>query len=145
MTPPVESIAVNRSDANESHHPIPRSLTANACVRLSLLVVALWALMAVPAWLLDGMTGLRGLSVAAVLCLIPGCGVLVFAETPFVKSQPMLPLLASGVRMGIVMLFTVVLNRTVPGFGLREFILWLVVMYMATLAFETKHIVDRVS
>ena len=118
---------------------------ANACVRLSLLVAAMWAVFAVPAWLLDGVIGLRGLSVAAFLCLVPGCAVLLFAESAFVKTQPMLPLLASGARMGVVMLFTLLLYKTVPGFGLREFMVWLIVIYMATLAFETKYIVDRVS
>ena len=98
--------------------------------------VGLWALLAGPAWLLAGTTGLIGLTIAAVLCLAPALATVAF-EVMFAPSQNVLFLVSTGLRFGLVLGSALVAKTSRPEFGLREFFVWLIVFYLFTLAVET--------
>ena len=105
---------------------------------LAVFVVLLGGLLAGPAWLAAGASGVTGLALAGVICLVPGW--LVF----LLPSGYGLPNLQVGaVLAGMVLRMLFVLGGVVavltarPDLRFREFIVWLLIFYLATLAFET--------
>ena len=110
--------------------------------RCGLLVVAAlvtWGLACVPAWWLGGRPALEGLTIAAVLCLLPG--LLVFLCVSWVVSSgsqmPFVVLAGSGLRMLFVLAGMLAVQSLRPELGFREFVVWLLVFYLAMLAVET--------
>ncbi len=98
--------------------------------------IALWSLLAGPAWLLAEVSGLVGLTMSALLCLMPGCVVVawqVFLSPP----QSVLFLVSTGLRFGLIVASALLARSLRPEFGVREFYVWLIVFYLYALAVET--------
>ena len=118
-------------------------LLVRQCAWLTGAAAALWALLAIPAWLTAGVDGLEGLSYAAVLCLVPGWAVFLLASSVSDRGVRTLVTVAGGMSLRFVFVLVGVLTIPMvrPRLGLREFVLWLVVFYLATLAVETVHLI----
>jgi hypothetical protein len=104
--------------------------------------VGLWALLAVPARHLAGNVGVEGLSYAALLCVVPGLLTiaLVFGATgpaTPTSTRAMLAMAGMLLRMFVVLGGVLVIHAYRPDLKAREFFVWLVVFYAATLAAET--------
>lgn len=104
-------------------------------------VALFWLMFAGPAFWLSGVVGLEGLSIAALLSLVPGWlvfwGVAVVSGVPGQNGQPMAVLAATGVRLMFV-LFGVLLMKSIrPDLGLREFHGWVIAFYFVSLMVET--------
>jgi hypothetical protein len=109
------------------------------CVRLSVAALALWLVLAAPAWLVAGREGVIGLTIAAVLCLVPGCTVFCVAAG-YGTAGSHVPLVFLGgtvLRMMFVLLGLVIVQTLNPHLGFREFVVWLLVFYLGLLAVET--------
>jgi len=106
---------------------------------LTIATLVLWLLLLFPAWWLAGLEALEGLSYAALLCLIPGWLVIWLSKLMGSSGQqaPMLAMAGSVFRMLFVLLGTIVVQSLRSQLGLREFLVWLIVLYLATLLIET--------
>jgi hypothetical protein len=101
-------------------------------------VLGLWLVFAGPAYLLAGTNGLEGLSYAAVLCFLPGLLVFYLSSRYRVASTRALVLLAgTGVRLVFVLGGMLVIQSVRQNLRFREFIIWLLAFYLATLVAET--------
>jgi hypothetical protein len=107
-------------------------------LKVTVVVVAGWLLLAWPAWWLAGPQGLEGLSLAAALCLIPGW--LVFAiQSQYGTAAPLAALLAATAgRMAAVLLGALTVKALRPDLGMTSFGIWLGAFYVLALATETK-------
>ncbi len=112
------------------------------CGVLTATGVALWILLAGPAYWLAGRLGFEGLTYSALLCVVPGC-VLILAIPffGFAQNKAYAFLVGSGLRMFVVLVVTLVLHEVRADLGLKEFLSWLVVFYSVTLLVETLLIV----
>lgn len=112
------------------------------CGVLTACAVALWAVLAGPAFGLAGALGLEGLTYSALMCWLPGC-VLFFAIPyfEFAKNKAYAFLAGSGLRMFVVLIATLFLHEIRAELGVKEFLSWLVVFYSVTLLVETLLIV----
>lgn len=112
---------------------------------LTAVTAALWALLAGPAWLLAGIDGIEGLTYAALLCLAPGWVVfLLIALYGTAGTQAaMVALGGTTLRLVFVLVGMLVVLSARPHLGFREFIVWLIVFYMATLLTETLLVVRK--
>lgn len=101
-------------------------------------VVAVWAILAIPSWWLQGMSGLIGLTVAATLCLIPGW--LVFAlYSQYGTAAPLTLLLgATFGRMAVVLAGALVAKREYPDLDMKFFAMVLGTFYVLALTVETR-------
>lgn len=121
------------------------SRTSIALRQVAMLVVsgvALWGLLVVPAWLLAEMNGLIGLTISAVLCVVPGCVVVVWKEF-LSPTQNVLFLVSTGLRFGLIFASALLAKAVRPEFGIREFYVWLIVFYLYALAVETWLVLRR--
>ena len=109
------------------------------CGWLTAWTLGLWALLIVPAQLLAGPTGIAGLTYAALLCLVPGWLVFCIGSLYGVSStQAAIVAIGGSVLRLLSVLFGALVVRSVRSdLGLREFFVWLLVFYMATLLIET--------
>jgi hypothetical protein len=110
--------------------------------RLSIVVAALWVVLAGPAYLMAGALGLEGLSYAAAINLLPGWLVFLILSryrTPNVAATAVLA--GTFLRLVSVLLGVALVRAARPHLGLREFIVWILVFYLVTLAVETSLIV----
>lgn len=113
-------------------------LALRPSVWLSAAVVALWLVLAGPAWWLAGRSGIEGLSYSAVLCLVPGWLVFFLSSRYRVAdTQVQVILIATTVRLLFVAAGTLVVLQVRPELRLREFLVWIIVFYLATLVAET--------
>ncbi len=112
---------------------------ASRCGWLLAATAGCWLLFAGPAWWLAGGRALEGMTIAAVLCFVPGC--LVFLLEALVESlrsqTPMLILAGTVLRMLFVLAGLMVVRSVRPDLGFREFTVWLLVFYLAMLLVET--------
>lgn len=111
-------------------------------VRSALLLataVALWGLCAWPAWQLAGAAGLEGLTLAAVLCSLPGFVVFVLTSgvEPGSPRGAAMVMVGTGIRLAVVMAGALGVRWLAPHLKWREFHVWLLVFYLATLGLET--------
>lgn len=108
---------------------------------LTAVTAGLWLLLTGPAYHLAGTDALEGLSYAAGLCLVPGWVVLWFGSRLPGAGSP-------GTRVGVVLGGTVLrllfvvggvmgLGALRPELALKEFHVWVIVFYLATLMAET--------
>ncbi|MFP6766846.1 MAG: hypothetical protein VB859_01665 [Planctomycetaceae bacterium] len=107
-------------------------------VWLSAAVVVLWLVLAGPAWWLAGRNGIAGLSYSAALCLVPGW--LVFflnSRYRVADTRIQVILIATTFRLLFVAAGTLVVLQVRPELRLREFLVWIIVFYLATLVVET--------
>jgi len=112
------------------------------CGALAASAIALWGLLAGPAYWLAGALGLEGLTYSALLCVVPGC--VLFVAIPFfgfAQNKAYAFLVGSGLRMFVVLVATLILHEIRADLGLKEFLSWLVVFYSVTLLVETLLIV----
>jgi hypothetical protein len=123
----------------------PTQLALSRCRWLALATGGLWVLLLGPAWLVAGRDALIGLSAAAVLCSIPGFVVFWVASIygPAGAQVPLVILGGTVLRMLFVFLGMVIVQSAAPRLGLREFVVWLLVFYVALLAVETLLVVPR--
>ena len=113
-------------------------LALRPSVWLSAAVVALWLVLAGPAWWLAGRSGIEGLSYSAVLCLVPGWLVFFLSSRYRVAdTRVQVILIATTVRLLFVAAGTLVVLQVRPELRLREFLVWIIVFYLATLVAET--------
>ncbi|MCX7419205.1 MAG: hypothetical protein NT013_06665 [Planctomycetia bacterium] len=108
-----------------------------------------WLVFAGLAYRLSGVVGLEGLSVAALLSLLPGWlvfwGVAAVSQASDQNGQSMAVLVATCVRL-MVVLFGVLLMKSIrPDLGLKEFHVWVIVFYGVSLMVETLLLVKSLS
>jgi len=99
----------------------------------------LWVVVAYPAFLLGGESGLLLSASAAGLCLIPTALTLLLdgwsgGQPP--EQQLVVAMGGTGVRMGVVLGAGLLLYLTVPFFARQGFWLWILLFYLFTLALE---------
>ena len=106
----------------------------------------LWLVAAYPAYLLGGSEGLVYSGVAALLCLLPVVGTLVWAARAL-HGKPEQALAAvlggTGLRLVAVIGAAVSLHQTAPYFHNRGFLVWVVVFYLVTLTLEMCLLLSR--
>ncbi|MBD3672049.1 MAG: hypothetical protein HUJ26_00870 [Planctomycetaceae bacterium] len=113
---------------------------------LGLVAFLMWGVQLAPAFALAGREGLEGAAYASILCLLPGWLVVhVTSRYPDAGSQAVALLLGTGLRMAFVLVGAVVLTDLRPGWGIREFYLWLLIDYFVFLALETAMVVPSES
>ena len=101
-------------------------------------VTVLWLLLAGPAYWLAGTAGVEGLSIAALLCLLPGWLVFALGTLYGVANNQAATVLSGTVLRLLFVLFGALAVRNLrPDLQFREFFVWLLVFYMATLLLET--------
>ncbi len=107
----------------------------------------LWLAAAYPAYQLGGEEGLVQSAVAALLCLLPMMGTLVWAGRALRGGRPEQALLAvmggTGLRLLFVIGVAVALYLAAPYFHSRGFLIWVVVFYLVTLALEMALLLAR--
>jgi hypothetical protein len=111
----------------------------NRCRWLLVATVLLWLVLAGPAWFMAGRFGLIGLSLAALLCLVPGWTVFWIAASygPSGTQVPLVILGGTVLRIVFVLLGLLIVQTIDPRLGFREFVVWLLVFYLCLLAVET--------
>ena len=114
------------------------------CGFLTAVTATVWLVVTGPAYMLSGVLGLEGASYAAVLCLVPGWLVFLVVDRYFVAhAQVAGVLLGTVLRMLFVLVGLVTIKATRPELGFREFVVWILVFYMATLLTETLMLVKH--
>jgi len=115
------------------------------CGWLTLATLALWVLAVGPANMLAGVRGIQGMTIAAVLCLVPGWLVFWFVSRYGVSQTRAVALLAgTGLRL-LFVLAGVLVMQTWQRWGMTDFLVWLGLFYFTTLAIETFLVVRRTS
>ena len=109
---------------------------------LGVVSLVCWLLMAGPAWLLAGTTGLVGLTLAAVLCVLPGA-IVILVLGQLAAVQPMAPLAGSVIRMVFVFAGCLAVQELFPQWGFAVFFLWVILFYVVLLVLETALMVQR--
>ncbi|MBT6156107.1 MAG: hypothetical protein HOL01_23880 [Planctomycetaceae bacterium] len=109
--------------------------------RLTAIAAGLWLVFALPAYWLAGFNGLEGLSIAGLLCLVPGLLTMFLASLMPSDNNSNLMMTTvlggTGLRMLFVLVGTMVVNSVRPQLGFRGFIVWLLAFYLAMLLAET--------
>lgn len=110
----------------------------------ALAVVVGSVLLAVPAWLTAGRDGLTGVGLSGVLCVapLPASIALSVVWRGSVATQF---LVASGIRMTLVLLIVLAVRTLAPQLGLAEFHVWLIALYLAALCVETILVMRRMN
>ena len=103
-----------------------------------------WLLLVLPAWFAGGFRALEGMSVAGLLCLVPGWLVFGLVQRYRVaKVQAMAVLLGTGLRLAFVGIGYIAVQTPTSGYTFREFTIWLLIMYIAALSRETWQLLRR--
>lgn len=111
-------------------------------VKQGLLVLAtaagLWALLIYPAMLVSS-DALLGMTIAAVLCTLPGVLVSMMASFVSRSDQQAILMVIGGsvVRMLFVLIGILIVNSIRPGLGFRDFTVWVIPFYLVLLSVET--------
>lgn len=105
---------------------------------LAAAVVVAVLLLAGPAYWLSGLIGVKGLVVAAGLCLVPGWLVFAFHSLYGTTAPTASLLVGMAGRMAVVLVGALAAKAAWPELNLKSFGLWLGLFYMLTLAVETK-------
>ena len=115
------------------------------CGWLTAWMLGLWTLLLVPAWSLAGLKGVEGLTYAAMLCLVPGWLVFFIGSRYGVaNSQGTIVVIGGGLlRSASALVGALVVPSVRSDLGLREFLVWLLVFYLASLLAETLLLVKR--
>lgn len=118
---------------------VMQALRSHPMAALLLGVVAGWCLCAVPAFGFAGTRGLVGAAVAAAICGFPAALTLELHRIAARKGgQGPLLVMLGGMLFRIVFVLGAgaLLQATIEGFDLIAFVLWLMLMYLITLALE---------
>ena len=114
------------------------------CLMLLYPMAAAWLVLVGIANWWTGLSGVIGISWAAILCLVPGwLAFLVGARYFGSNSQGVAFLLGMGVRLVTVALAAVFLIDTRPEFTLKSFVVWLLLFYLWALVLETRLAVQQ--
>jgi hypothetical protein len=116
-----------------------RALRSHPMTTLLIGVVAGWCLCAGPAFGLAGPRGLIGAAAAAAICGFPAAITLQLHRMAARKGgQAPLLVMLGGMLFRIVFVLGAgaLLQATIEGFDLIGFVLWLMLMYLVTLALE---------
>jgi hypothetical protein len=108
--------------------------------------LALWLLLAVPAWLLAGEQTLLDTAVACGLCLVPMTATLLWCQWAFAHApeQQLLSVLGgTSIRLFVAIAGGIGLFHAVPALHRPAFLLWVIVFYLATLALEIVVVIRR--
>jgi hypothetical protein len=108
--------------------------------------LAIWLLLAIPAWLLIGEVALLDTALACGLCFVPMTLTMLWCHWSFggaPEQQLMAVLGGTSVRLVVVIAGGIALNRTVEALNRPAFLLWVVVFYLATLTLEIVLVVRR--
>lgn len=111
-------------------------------------LLALWAALCVPAFFVAGGDGVWGCSLAAAICAVPALGTLAFSLWATGQdSNWQLTALLGGMlgRMGFALGAGMIIHRTLQGFTLRSFLIWLAIYYLASLMLEVGIVVRGIS
>ena len=117
--------------------------------RLLLLVLgalAFWLIAVYPARLLFGDAAVVFSAVAGLICLVPTVATLAWSQRALQgrHEQQLLAVMGStGIRMAFVIAAAMVLFHTSDEFHHQQFLLWVVVFYLVTLALEVSLLVQR--
>ena len=90
------------------------------------------------AYSIVGVKGVEGAAYSVLLCLVPGW--LTIYAGDLLKHSDLsayVVLVGTGVRLLFVMLGMFTIGAVRPDLGFREFLVWLIVGYMVSLALET--------
>jgi hypothetical protein len=101
--------------------------------------LAIWLLLAYPAWLLGGTPAVVFSAVAWLLCLIPTVATLLWclrAERAAPEQRLLAALGGTGIRLVVVLGGGMALFHAFPYFHHRTFWIWVIVFYLLTLALE---------
>jgi hypothetical protein len=116
-----------------------RQIAWTRCGQLLLAAAVLWLALLAPAWFVAGREGLIGLTLAAILCLVPGWIVFWIAAS-YGTAGTEVPLVILGgmaLRMMFVLLGMLIVQSSNTHLGFREFTIWLLVFYLSLLSLET--------
>ena len=102
-------------------------------------VLSLWIILGVPAFFIAGETALLFTGTAAVICLVPGVGTMVWCHrkaggTPEQRLAAVMG--GTVIRIGAAIGMGMVLFIWQPLFHETAFLIWVIVFYLATLALE---------
>ncbi len=87
---------------------------------------------------LVGLRGVEGVAYSVLLCLVPGWLTIYAGELMrHVDLSAYVVLVGTAVRLLFVLLGMVTISAIRPDLGFREFTVWLIVGYLASLALET--------
>jgi hypothetical protein len=117
----------------------PIKMAWTRCAWLGLATALLWLVLLAPAWFLGGRDGLVGVSVAAILCVVPGW-IVFWLAAAYGAAGGQVPLVVLGgmlLRMVFVFLGMVIVQSANHNLGLREFVVWLLAFYAVLLGVET--------
>jgi hypothetical protein len=109
-----------------------------SCAWLTGVLAALWLVLAVPAYWIAGIDGLEGLSYSALLCLVPGW--LVFflvGRYRVANKQAFAALGGTALRLVFVLVGMTAIQSARTNLGFKEFLVWLILFYLASLFTET--------
>jgi hypothetical protein len=115
------------------------------CAWLGIATALLWLVLLTPAWFLGGRDGLIGVSVAALLCVVPGW-IVFWVAAAYGAAGGQVPLVVLGgmlLRMVFVFLGMVIVQSANQRLGLREFVVWLLAFYAVLLGVETFLVMPR--
>jgi hypothetical protein len=115
------------------------------CAWLGMATAALWLVLLGPAWMIGGRDGLIGVSVAAVLCVVPGW-IVFWLAAAYGAAGGQVPLVVLGgmlLRMIFVFLGMVIVQSANHRLGFREFVVWLLAFYSVLLCVETFLVLPR--
>jgi hypothetical protein len=101
--------------------------------------LAIWLVLAVPAWLLAGDSALLDTVLACALCLVPMGVTLAWCQWAFGGSpehQLLAVLGGTSVRLVVVVAGGIGMSRAFEALDRPAFLIWVVVFYLATLALE---------
>ncbi len=115
------------------------------CAWLGMATALLWLVLLAPAWFLGGRDGLIGVSVAALLCVVPGW-IVFWLAAAYGAAGGQIPLIVLGgmlLRMVFVFLGMVIAQSANPHLGFREFVVWLLAFYAVLLTVETLLVLPR--
>jgi hypothetical protein len=120
----------------------PTRIACQRCGMLTASTLALWVILAGPAYWLADSRGLEGLTISALLCWLPGCVVFFIVGLLGLGNNQAMPfLMGSGLRLFAVLVGALAINQWRADLGVREFLSWLIVFYLVTLVVETLLIV----
>jgi hypothetical protein len=117
----------------------PIQMAWTRCAWLGLATALLWLVLLAPAWFLGGRDGLVGVSVAAILCVVPGW-IVFWLAAAYGAAGGHVPLVVLGgmlLRMVFVFLGMVIVQSANHNLGFREFVVWLLAFYAVLLGVET--------
>ena len=114
-------------------------LMLSQLVKLLLVMVAAWLVLAWPAYFVGGPPSVVGMTVAVLVCLVPGVFVLAIHAGVLANQPPLSNLLVSmGLRMAFVLTAVFVSRQLWPELPVSHFVAWLVPSYLVALAVETR-------